>query len=237
MKHVDQSLANIVPGKPAAAAGTRADTTLSAASAASSAASAGAGGRRAAAGARDHVDVINQVFAELALAYHNQFHKAYAEEGALALAKKYWLGVLAEYAPDVILRGVRQVVRNSEYLPTLAAIVQACENAHDLFGLPTAQAAYIEACCAAEPKAQQRWSHPAVYLAGVQTGWHALASETQAQIFPLYEYNYRQLCHRVMTGEQLELPVQRVLPQTIATPLSPEENLARLAELRRRFGL
>lgn len=224
MKHVDTTLANVVPGKQqlrnsaveTAAAGTKG---------------------RAAAGARDHVDVINQVFAELALAYHNQFHKAFAEDGALVLAKKYWHGVLSEFAPEVILRAVRTVVRSSEYLPTLAAIVQACENAHDLFGLPSAHAAYVEACCAPEPKSQHRWSHPAVFLAAQQTGWHALASETQAQVLPLFDYNYRQLCHRVMTGEELHLPLRQALPETLAVPLTAEENLTRLAALRQQFDL
>jgi hypothetical protein len=129
------------------------------------------------------------------------------------------------------------VVRSSEYLPTLAAIVQACESAHDLFGLPTAQAAYVEACCAPEPKSQYAWSHPAVFLAAQQTGWHALASETQVQVFPLFEYNYSQFCHRVMTGEQLELPVRAALPETVAAPLSAEDNLKRLAQLRKQFDI
>jgi hypothetical protein len=186
---------------------------------------------------RDHVDVINQVFAELALAYHNQFHKAYGQDGALALAKKYWLGVLGEYAPEVILAAVRQVVRTSEFLPSLAGIVNACENAHALFGLPTAQAAYVEACCAAEPKAAQRWSHPAVFLAGELTGWFALASETQSQVFPLFDYNYSQFCHRVIAGEKLDIPVSRALPEKVAAPLSAEENLARLKLLREQFKL
>lgn len=229
MKHVDQSLAGIMPAQQSAKRQLRGN--------AGSVGAAETAQPQGAPGGRDHIDAINQVFAELALAYHNQFHKAYAEDGALALAKKYWLSVLGEFAPELILRAVRQVVRRSEYLPTLAAIVQACENAHDLFGLPTPQAAYVEACCAPEPKAQQRWSHPAVYLAAQHTGWHALASETQAQVFPLFEYNYRELCQRVMRGEQLQLPIQRALPEAVVAPLSPEENLARLAALRRQFDL
>lgn len=223
MKHVDQSLSTLVPsqpGSPRELRGAGPDTP-----------------DRQASSGRDHIDAINQVFAELALAYHNQFHKAYGQDGALNLAKKYWLGVLGEFPPEVILRAVRLVVRSSEYLPTLAAIVQACENAHELFGLPTTQAAYVEACCAAEPKAQQRWSHPAVFLAAQETGWHALASEPQAQIFPLFDYNYRQFCQRVMRGEELQVPVPRALPEKIPAPLTPEENLRRMAELRKRFQL
>lgn len=224
MKHVDQSLSTLLPGHSGGQAELRPGPD-------------GAADRQSAGGGRDHIDAINQVFAELALAYHNQFHKAYGQDGALNLAKKYWLGVLGEFPPQVILRAVRAVVRRSEYLPTLAAIVQACENAYELFGLPTAQAAYVEACCAAEPKVQQRWSHPAVFLAAQETGWYALASESQVQVFPLFEYNYRQFCRRVMRGEELQLPVPRALPEQVVVPLSPAENLRRMAALRKQFDL
>ena len=186
---------------------------------------------------RDHVDVINQVFAEFELAYHNQFHKAFAQEGSLALAKKYWLGCLQEFPPEVILRAVRKVVKSQEYLPTIAAVTAACENAHELFGLPSAQAAYVEACCQPEPKVEQQWSHPAVYLAGQATGWYELGNRTQSEIFEVFSYNYSELCRRVVHGEDLQVPVQKALPQEVRAPLSAEENRQRLKKLREQFDL
>lgn len=186
---------------------------------------------------RDHVDAINQIFAEFELAYHNQFHKAFAQEGSLNLSKKYWLNCLGDFLPEVILRAARNVVRSQEYLPTIAAMVAACENALPLFGLPPAHAAYVEACCAAEPKLQQSWSHPAVYLAGRETGWFALATETRSTIFPVFEYNYHQLCQRVLKGENLELSVPVALPESIPAPLSPEENRKKLQELRKKLDI
>src|SRR5690606_6616722 len=83
---------------------------------------------------RDHVDAINQIFVEFELAYHNQFHKAFAQEGSVNLTKKYWLNCLNDYLPEVILKAARHVVRTQSYLPTVAAIVAACENALPLFG-------------------------------------------------------------------------------------------------------
>ncbi|MDR2212865.1 MAG: hypothetical protein LBE21_04490 [Pseudomonadales bacterium] len=186
---------------------------------------------------RDHIDAINQLFAEFELAYHNQFHKAYAQEGSLALAKKYWLGCLEEFPPRLILRAARHLAKTQEFLPTVAAVVAACENAPALFGLPPVRAAYIEACCKAEPKAQQAWSHPAVYLAGCATGWFALGSETQDAIFPLFEHNYQQLCQRVVRGETLEVPLPAALPRRVSAVLSAQENRARLAALRQRFDV
>jgi len=186
---------------------------------------------------RDHIDAINQLFAEFELAYHNQFHKAYAQEGSLGLAKKYWFNRLGEFMPEVIVRAARHLVTSQEFLPSLAGVVAACENAPVLFGLPTPRAAYVEACCKPEPKLEQVWSHPAVYLAGRETGWLALASETQDNVFPLFEYNYQHFCQRVMRGEKLDVPVPTALPQATGTPLSLEENKSRLAELKQRFEL
>ena len=51
----------------------------------------------------DHVDAVNQIFAEFEFAYHNQFHKAFAEVEALVIAKKYWLSNLERYSPEQIL--------------------------------------------------------------------------------------------------------------------------------------
>lgn len=191
---------------------------------------------RATAG-RDHVDVINQVFAEFELAYHNQFHKAFAAEGSLALAKKYWLSSLADFPPEVIRRAVRHVVQSQQYLPTLAAMIAACEDGQSLFGLPTAEAAYREACLAPEPKAAQQWSHPAVYFAAQATGWYSLANDIQSAVFPQFDYHYTQLCRRVLRGEALELPVFKALPETVAAPLSVEANRARLQALRKQLDL
>jgi len=188
-------------------------------------------------GVRDHVDAINQLFAEFELAYHNQFHKAYAQEGSLKLAKKYWLNCLADFMPEVIVRAARQVVKSQEYLPTVASMINACENSLPLFGLPAPHAAYVEACCAPEPKHSHAWSHPAVYLAAKRTGWFALATETQSAIFPVFEYNYHLLCQQVLRGEQLEIGIAAALPETVSSPLSPEENKARMKALREKFSL
>lgn len=186
---------------------------------------------------QDHVDAINQMFAEFELAYHNQFHKAYSKEGSVALAKKYWLSCLATYSPDLLVKATRQVVSKQEYLPTLASIIQACDNAWSLFGLPDVHDAYIEACCAPLPKQSHNWSHPAVYLAGKATDWFALANQPEAKIFPLFEYHYRLLCKRVVNGEQLDIPLPEALPENPGRELAPEENQDKLAVLRKSLKL
>ena len=185
---------------------------------------------------RDHIDAINQMFAEFELAYHNQYHKAYAQEGSVNLAKKYWLSCLADLPPDIILRATRKVVSTQEYLPSVASIIQACDDTMSLFGLPALHDAYVEACCATAPKSEYHWSHRAIYLAGKATGWFELANKSESQILPLFEYHYRLLCTRVMKGEDMNANIPEALPESGATELSKEENLTRLSELRESLG-
>ena len=185
----------------------------------------------------DRVDAINQIFAEFEFAYHNQFHKAFSNVESQIIAKKYWLGTLEQYSPLQIVHAAKQVIRTQDYLPSIAALVKACEQGLDLFGLPSPRQAYIEACEASSPKRDYSWSHEAVYLAGQGTGWFVLASESESQSFPLFDYHYQLLCRRVISGEQLEATVVTPLPDKIVRPLSKDEAKARFAKMRDELGL
>jgi hypothetical protein len=181
---------------------------------------------------KDHVDAINQMFAEFELAYHNQYHKAFPDEGALNLAKKYWLSSLAIFPPELVLAATRELVLSQPFLPSIASIVEICKSGGALFGLPEEHDAYLEACRKPSPKSAQNWSHPAVYLAGKATGWFELANQAEGQIFPLFKYHYSHLVHRVLEGEELRVNAATPLPESIDTPLSTKDNLSRLQELK-----
>ena len=205
LKNVDKIIAQVMPDSRLRHAAAQEEPIAHRKSAAT-----GSGAR----GDRDHIDAINQIFAEFELAYHNQFHKAYSQEGSLKLAKKYWLSCLADFMPEVIVRAGRQVVKSQEYLPTVASMVHACENAFPLFGLPASQAAYVEACCAPEPKQGFAWSHPAVYLAAQHTGWFALVPKP-GLIFFRCSIQLHLLCQRVLHGEELDISIPVALPATV----------------------
>ena len=185
----------------------------------------------------DRVDAINQIFAEFEFAYHNQFHKAFNDVESQIIAKKYWLGTLEQYSPLQIVHAAKQVIRTQDYLPSIAALVKACEQGLDLFGLPSPRQAYIEACGAPSPKRDYPWSHEAVYLAGQGAGWFVIASESESTSFPLFDYHYQLLCRRVISGERLEAAVVTPLPDKIARPLSKDETKARFAKMRDELGL
>jgi len=185
----------------------------------------------------DHVDAINQIFAEFEFAYHNQFHKAFADKQSLAIAKKYWLSCLENYSPLQIVQAAKTVVRESEYLPSIAVILQACEKGYGLFGLPAPREAYVEACRATSPKRDYDWSHPAIYLAGKAVGWFDLANESEASMLPRFTYHYEKLCHQVVNGEELRVQEHEPLPEKIERPLSKTEAHARIARMRKELGL
>ena len=187
--------------------------------------------------ALDHVDAINQVFAEFEFAYHNQFHKAFADPESLAIAKQYWLSSLERYAPAQIVQAAKKVIRTQDYLPSIAVILRACEQGRDLFGLPSAHQAYLEACGAPSPKRAQRWSHEAVYHAGKAAGWYLLANEPEARAFPVFEYHYESLCRRVMNGEKLDREPPAALTDKVERPLNRQETRARIARLKKDLGL
>ena len=181
---------------------------------------------------KDHVDAINQMFTEFELAYHNQYHKAFPDEGALNLAKKYWLSSLAAFSPELVLAATRELVLNQQFLPSIASVVDTCKSGLSLFGLPGAHDAYLEACRRPSPKSAQNWSHPVVYLAGKATGWFELSNQTEGQIFPLFDYHYSQLVQRVLQGEDLSVKAPTPLPESLDTPLSMKENQSRLQALK-----
>lgn len=184
-----------------------------------------------------HIDAINQVFALFRINYHNQYYSAFGQVDLANQAKRLWLASLKQFSPQTILRGAKKVMEQSEYLPTIHRMIKACMGDPAEYGLPDAHKAYIEACTAPSPKSAYSWSHPAVFHAGSASNWYFLASSTEKDAFPIYERHYLALVERVINGEELAPPQVQALPETIERPLSPEENAARMAELRAQLNL
>lgn len=186
----------------------------------------------------DKVDAINRLFAELELAYHNQYHKAYGRDENLQMAKQLWFDALRSYSSEIILKACRSAIAESEYLPSLHMMHRHCRNQLSSFGLSDPLSAYREACNASSPKCNYDWSHPAVYYAGQACEWRLLASETESQMLPVFERHYQTLCEQVLSGEKLQSPAQEALPSAASGKrLSQDENRQRLKALRDQASL
>jgi len=185
----------------------------------------------------EHLDAINQVFAELKLAYHNQFYKAFPNDHELVMAKQLWLHALCDLTPARLRAGVRRLIKSHEYLPSLHKLREFCDPQPEELGLPDAHSAYIEACRAASPKREQQWSHPAVYRAGVESDWFFLANNPESVALPVFKRNYELLIERLLNGENLDVPLPKALPEEISRPLERSEQKKRLQQLRTELGI
>lgn len=184
------------------------------------------------------IDAINQVFAEFELVYHNQFTKAFPSREKLQYGKKLWLSHLQHLRAEQIIAAAHRAIRESEYLPTIRGLLKYCTDELEMYGLPDARTAYVEACMAQAPQDKAQWSHPAVYFAGKASDWFFLANTPERQAFPVFERNYQLLCQRVRQGEQLNLPVAPALPESVATtPLTREEQQAQMQALRKSVNI
>ena len=183
-----------------------------------------------------HIEAINQVFALFRLNYHNQYYAAFPDAEQLKQIKKLWLDSLADHPVEQILKGAKHAIEHSEYLPTLNRMLECCQQGLSDFGLPSAHDAYVEACRAPSPRSAQRWSHPAVYLAGRDSDWFFLTNNTERTSWPVFREHYQQYCARVLRGESLVMPAPEALEQHTAEPLSREDQLAQLQKLKDKVG-
>lgn len=167
--------------------------------------------------------------------YHNQYHAAFGDVAVLNQAKRLWKEALAPFSDEQILRAAREVIESSDYLPTLHRMLSACENALACEGLPPVMDAYREAANAPSPKNAQAWSHPAVYLAGKQVGWHDLMHLPESRTFPRYAAAYRELIKRVLAGEVLEIDRAPALENRTSPPLTRGRVREQIRELKGLF--
>jgi hypothetical protein len=183
------------------------------------------------------VDTINQIFALFRINFHNQFYSAFNEVELLNQAKRLWLDSLRQYPVGCLLKAARQIIEQSEYLPTLHKMLEACDLQSNTTGLPSTRDAYMEACLAPHPKTQHTWSHAAVYHAGNQTGWYQLENQPEYLSWPSFKRNYEDYKHRALRGEDLDIEIKPLIEDAEKTTLSKAERLRQLKKLRNKLQL
>ena len=130
------------------------------------------------------------------------------------MAKKLWLSTLGDFSPGTILLATKKIIAENDYLPTLHKMLNACRAVGMPAGLPSPRKAYLEVCNMPSPKAAQKWSHPAVYAAGRDCGWHFLANTIESKAFAQFAETYQHYCERVIAGEVFTVEPPAALPET-----------------------
>jgi hypothetical protein len=182
-------------------------------------------------------EALAATFELFRISYGNQFNAAYPDLERSMAAMRLWLKHLQDYPASLIQAAAERVVKHENFLPTVAKFREHCDHAFELFGLPDAHRAYMEACRAPQPKKSYKWSHAAVYYAGLASDWFFLANTVENKAFPVFKHNYELLCERVIKGEELNVPIMKALPEEVGVTMSVKDNKNMLKGLRKQLDL
>ena len=120
----------------------------------------------------NHIELVNLIFAQLEITYHNQFHKAFKDEVSLNLAKQLWLKKLEIFSLDLIFQAIDELTSKSKFLPSLSQTLEEVKS-HFLKkeGIKSVESAFAEACLGSDDPEGFNWTHPLVYETAKNFGW------------------------------------------------------------------
>ena len=186
---------------------------------------------------KSQVELINLIFAELEITFHNQFHKAFPDEETLTLAKQLWLAKLEKYQNEIVFRSIDKIIETSKYLPSLSAVLDQIKKLKLLEqNIPSSGAAYIEASSLGEISPLDfKWSHPFVYHAGVKIGWYRLKTESEFNIKKEFFDAYEEILEESEFKESLLLLPENKEEIPEDKPLSSTKQKARLENIKKKY--
>ena len=123
----------------------------------------------------NHIELVNLIFAQLEITYHNQFHKAFKDEVSLNLAKQLWLKKLEIFSLDLIFQAIDELTSKSKFLPSLSQTLEEVKS-HFLKkeGIKFIESAFAEACLGSDDPEGFNWTHPLIYETAKNFGWSDL---------------------------------------------------------------
>jgi hypothetical protein len=178
-------------------------------------------------------EVVNALFRELQSIFP-AWKQAWPTTRALDAAKRSWIkGFMSARISTIeqIRLGIEQCRQHGgDFAPSVGRFVKWCQPTPEMLGLPPLERAYAEACRNSHPAADGQWSHPGVYHAACETGFHALRTQSEEVSRRLFERSYVATVRMLLAGEPLrEIP--KALPKAV-TVRTPEVGRAALAGLR-----
>ena len=186
---------------------------------------------------KSQVELINLIFAELEITFHNQFHKAFPDEETLTLAKQLWLAKLEKYQNEIVFRAIDKIIETSKYLPSLSAVLNQIKELKLLEqNIPSSNTAYIEASSLGETNPLDfNWSHPFVYHAGAKVGWYRLKTESEFDIKKEFLDIYEVILEESEFKESLFLLPKKEEEMPVNKPLSIEKQKVRLENIKKKY--
>jgi hypothetical protein len=186
---------------------------------------------------KSQVELINLIFAELEITFHNQFHKAFPDEETLTLAKQLWLAKLEKYQNEIVFRAIDKIIETSKYLPSLSAVLNQVKELKLIEqNIPSPNAAYTEASSLGETNPLNfNWSHPLVYHAGAKVGWYRLKTESEFDIKKEFLEIYEQILDESELEESLLLLPEIQEEKPLANALSKEKQKIRLENIKKKY--
>ena len=153
----------------------------------------------------DLVQAVDSLFLKLELAYHYQFYKVFGTDEKLREGKKLWALSLKNLPPDIILKGIENVIISQSYLPTLTDLLKACNDINKNDGFPSVEEAYLEARRSYQPRKKFNWSHPIVFYTGKKVGWDILNERDTKETFTLFKNTFISLKKEAQKGKRFSI--------------------------------
>ena len=151
------------------------------------------------------VQAVDSLFLKLELAYHYQFYKVFGTDEKLREGKKLWALSLKNLPPDIILKGIENVIISQSYLPTLTDLLKACNDINKNDGFPSVEEAYLEARRSYQPRKKFNWSHPIVFYTGKKVGWDILNESDTKETFTLFKNTFISLKKEAQKGKRFSI--------------------------------
>ena len=153
----------------------------------------------------DLVQAVDSLFLKLELAYHYQFYKVFGTDEKLREGKKLWALSLKNLPPDIILKGIENVIISQSYLPTLTDLLKACNDINKNDGFPSVEEAYLEARRSYQPRKKFNWSHPIVFYTGKKVGWDILNERDTKETFTLFKNTFISFKKEAQKGKRFSI--------------------------------
>ena len=186
---------------------------------------------------KNKVELINLIFAELEITFHNQFHKAFPDEETLSLAKQLWLAKLEKFENELIFEAIDKIIETAKYLPSLSTVLNLIkELKFKKFKVPSPNKAYIEASSLGEINPLDfSWSHPYVYHAGAKIGWYRLKTDSEFEIKKEFLEVYGEILEESELNESFALLPEKKDNLVPEKPLDKKNQIERLEAKKKKY--